>query len=232
MFEEDMNKQLVLIRKAYDLTVEQYKNGIDLLTNLPDDIKNSPSFKTIMRDKDQLNSGAKDIHEYLEPKPGMRLLDAGCCANLANYRLDKWQSIYYGVDISPKLINAMRNFVISKNLSIGGLWVTDITKLPFEDNYFDIATVIGVFEYCTLEYIKESLVELKRVLKPKAKMVLDIPNLEQPDVNVMFKIEEFLDRPNILNSREAFEEILMLLFKIERIDDSLLMIKYFVRPNK
>jgi ubiquinone/menaquinone biosynthesis C-methylase UbiE len=232
MFEEDMNKQLVLIRKAYDLTVEQYKNGIDLLTNLPDDIKNSPSFKTIMRDKDQLNSGAKDIHEYLEPKPGMRLLDAGCCANLANYRLDKWQSIYYGVDISPKLINAMRNFVISKNLSIGGLWVTDITKLPFEDNYFDIAAVIGVFEYCTLEYIKESLVELKRVLKPKAKMVLDIPNLEQPDVNVMFKIEEFLDRPNILNSREAFEEILMLLFKIERIDDSLLMIKYFVRPNK
>ena len=227
-----MNKQLTLIRKAYDLTVEQYKNGIDPLADLPDDIKNSPGFETIIRDKNQLNSGAKDIKEYLEPKPGMRFLDAGCCANLVNYRLDKWQSIYYGVDISPKLIKAMRNFATSKNLSIGGLWVVDITKLPFEDNLFDIAAVIGVFEYCTLEYIKESLVELKRVLKPKAKMVLDIPNLEQPDINLMFKIEEFSGRPNIPNSKSAFEKILKPLFTIERIDDSRVMIKYFVRAIK
>lgn len=162
----------------------------------------------------------------------MRFLDAGCCANLANYRLDKWQSIYYGVDISPNLIDAMRNFVKQKNISIGGLWVADITKLPFEDNFFDIAAVIGVFEYCTLEYIKESLVELNRVLKPKAKLVLDIPNLEQPDINLMFKIEEFSGRPNIPNSKSAFGKILKPLFTIERIDDSRMMIKYFVRAIK
>lgn len=232
MCKKDMDKLLAQIQKTYDLTVEQYKKGIDPLTNLPEEIKNSPGFERIIRDKNQLNSGAKDIKEFLEPKSGMRFLDAGCCANIVNYRLDKWQSIYYGVDISPKLINAMRNFVRQENISIGGLWVADISKLPFKDNFFDIAAVVGVFEYCALEYINESLVELKRVLKPKAKLVLDIPNSEHPDVNIMFKIERFLGRPNIPISRASFEKIIKPLFAIEQINDSRVMIKYFVRVIK
>jgi len=76
------------------------------------------------------------------------------------------------------------------------------------------------------------LAELNRVLKPQAKMVLDIPNLEHPDVNLMFKIEEFLGRPNIPNSRESFEEVLKPLFSIERLDDSRVMIKYFIHNLK
>lgn len=232
MIKEDMKKQLDLIRQAYDLTIEQYKKGIELLADIPDDIKNSPGYKAIMAEKENLNSGSTDIKEYLNPKSGMRFLDAGCCANLANYRLDKWQSTYYGIDISPNLIKAMRNFIKSENISTGGLWVGDISRLPFEDNFFDIAAVIGVFEYCTLGYVKESMAELKRVLKPEAKMVFDLPNLENPDVNVMFKIEEFLGRPNIPKSRIAFEKIIKPLFFIDRIDDSRVMIKYFTRAIK
>jgi len=227
-----MSQQLKKIRKAYDLTVEQYQKGINPFDNIPKEIRNSPGFKAIIADKDKLNSGALDVKDYLSPKPGMRLLDAGCCANLANYRLDKWQSTYYGVDISSALIDAMKNFAENENISVCGLRVADISKLPFDDNFFDIATVIGVFEYCTLDYNKDSLAELNRVLKPQAKMVLDIPNLEHPDVNLMFKIEEFLGRPNIPNSRESFEEVLKPLFSIERLDDSRVMIKYFIHNLK
>ena len=228
----DINQQLKKIRDAYDLTVVQYQKGFNPFDNIPEEIINSPGFKAIMTDKDKMNSGAPDIKEYLNPKLGMRFLDAGCCANLANYRLDKWQSTYYGIDLSPALIDAMKSFAKKENISVGSLKVTDISKLPFADDFFDIAAVIGVFEYCTIEYIKDSLSELNRALKPQAKMVLDIPNLEHPDVALMFKLEEYLQRPNIPNPRFVFEEFLKPLFSIERFDDSRGMTKYFVRNIK
>jgi cyclopropane fatty-acyl-phospholipid synthase-like methyltransferase len=232
MLNTDINQQLKKIQKAYDLTVEQYQKGINPFDSIPEEIINSPGFKAIMADKDKLNSGAPDIKEYLNPKSGMRFLDAGCCANPANYRLDKWQSTYYGVDISSALVNAMKSFAKKEDISVGSLKVADISKLPFADNFFDIATVIGVFEYCTIDYIKDSLAELNRVLKPHAKMVLDVPNLEHPDVSIMFKLEEYLGRPNKPNSRFAYEEALKPLFSIEKFDDTRVMIKYFVRNIK
>ena len=232
MIRADINRQLDRIRKAYDLVVEQYKKEINPLDNMSEEIINSHGFKAIMADKNKINSGASDIKEYLNPKSGMRLLDVGCSANLANYRLDRWSSTYYGVDISPALINAMKSFAEKENISVGALMVADISKLPFADNFFDIATVIGVFEYCTIEYIKDALAELNRVLKPQAKVVLDIPNLAHLDVSIMFKLEEYLGRPNIPNSRLAYEEVLKPLFSTERFDDTKVMIKYFVRNVK
>ena len=232
MTEENMDKQLERIRKAYDLTVEQYKKGINSFDGIPIEIRNSSGFKDIIADKGKLNSSAPDIKEYLNPEHRMRFLDAGCCANLANYRLDKWGSTYYGVDIAPALINAMKDFVKHNQISIGGLCETEITKLPFDDSFFDIAAVIGVLEYCSFGYTKTALSELNRVLKIQSKMVLDIPNLEHPHVNTMFKLEEYLGRPNIPKSRSAFEQIMGSLFLVERVDDSRVMLKYFVKTIK
>jgi ubiquinone/menaquinone biosynthesis C-methylase UbiE len=69
----------------------------------------------------------------------------------------------------------MKNFAERKQVSIGGLYVAEVSELPFDDNFFDIAAVIGVLEYCSLEYIEKSLVELNRVLKPGSRLVLDVP---------------------------------------------------------
>lgn len=234
MTEENMVKQLERIRKAYNLTVEQYNKGFDSFTNVPKNFKNTPDFKAFLEGTGPLltGSGVPEYKEYLAPKSGMRFLDAGCCANLANYRLDKWGSTYYGVDIAPALINAMKGFVKHNQISIGGLYVAEITRLPFDDCFFDVAAVIGVLEYCSFGYTKAALSELNRVLKIQSKMVLDIPNLEHPHVNTMFKLEEYLARPNIPKSRSAFEKILASLFSVERVDDSRIMLKYFVRTMK
>lgn len=87
-----MNKQLDRIQKAYDLTVEQHENGINPLDDVPQDIKNSPFYKSLMVESEVLGSGAPYIKEYLAPGPGMRFLDVGCSANIWNYRLDRWPS--------------------------------------------------------------------------------------------------------------------------------------------
>ncbi|KPK64519.1 hypothetical protein AMJ83_02080 [candidate division WOR_3 bacterium SM23_42] len=226
----DVKEQLEGIRKAYDLTVEQYMKGVDPLDSVPDEIANLPGYAEITNNTD-LCSGAPDIKEYLHPEKGMRYLDAGCCANLVIHRLHRWPSVYYGVDISPALIEAMRKFADNHDIPIGALHVADVANLPFDNAFFDIASLIGVLEYCTIEYTESALDELCRVLKSNARMVLDIPNLQHPHVQTALKLEEYLGRPNIPKGRKAFEKLLSRFFITERVDDSLVMLKYFVRKN-
>jgi ubiquinone/menaquinone biosynthesis C-methylase UbiE len=225
-----MDDRLEEIRRAYDLTVEQFRKGIDPMDSVPDDIRNTDFFRSLSSVKD-LNSSAADIREYLSPEKGMKFLDAGCSANLANYNLGEWPSLYYGVDISPALIKAMKSYAEANNTPVGGLYVADISSLPFENKYFDIAAVVGVLEYCTLEYISQALQELHRVFKPGARAVLDIPNSDHPHAADMQRLETNLGRPNFIHRRSEFEKLLRSLFKIEKTDDSRVMIKYFVRSE-
>ncbi len=227
-----VNEVLERIRGAYDLTVEQYERGQDPLAKVPDDFKNSPEFKEFINTPAGCNSADPRIKEYLSPSAGMRFLDAGCCANLANYRLDKWPSLYHGADISPRLIAAMKAFADRNRIRVGALEVAELSALPFEADFFDIACVIGVFEYMPLDYIERALRELSRVLKPRARVVMDIPNPGHPHYPIMLKLEEYLGRPHILCPRAAFEKILMQAFIIERADDERVMLTYFVKNNK
>ena len=228
----DIDKHLDRIRQAYDLTVEQYVKGVNTYADIPDEIRNSAFYKSLAEDKNLLNTGAPDVKDYLSPESGMRFLDAGCSANLVNYRLDLWPSRYFGVDISPALISSMKNFVSRQHILIGELHVADLSKLPFDDNFFDISAVIGVLEYCPLEYIKTALFELNRVLKSKSRAVIDIPNQSHPYARDMARLEQHLNRPIFLHSRANFEELLEPSFTIEQVSYSRVMLKYFLKAKK
>ena len=162
----------------------------------------------------------------------MAFLDAGCGADLEAHGFHNWPSTFYGVDISTALIDRMKEFVQRNKLRIGGLYVAEIVDMPFEDNYFDIALLIGVLEYYPLEYTRMAVEEIHRVLKPSAKLVVDIANLRHAHVALMFKLEEYLRRPNVPKSRQDFEKLLKPLFSIDNVDDSKVMLKYFVRNKK
>jgi ubiquinone/menaquinone biosynthesis C-methylase UbiE len=226
-----MEEQLDRVRRAYDLTVEQYRKGINPYISVPEDIRNTDFFQSLYRE-DNLNSASSDIRKYLSPETGMKFLDAGCSANLANYNLGEWPSVYYGVDISPALIKAMKEYAAAGNIPVGGLYVADISAMPFNDDFFDIAAVIGVLEYCTLEYISLSLRELHRVMKPESRVVLDIPNTGHPYASDMQRLEEYLQRPIFLHPRPEFEKLLTSVFSIDIIDDSKVMLRYFIRTVK
>lgn len=226
-------EQLKRIRASYDSTVRDFKAGINPLATVPQKFKNSKAFKSFLKETDPTVTGssAPEIKSFLQPKSGMKCLDAGCCANLATNRFDKWPSTYYGIDISPVLIQEMEKFAIEAGIKIGGLEVSEIIDLPFSGDFFDIAMVIGVFEYVSMDYAALSLKELNRVLKPGARMVLDFPNLDHPHVETMFQLEEYLQRPNIPKTREQFELALKPLFSIVKTNEKHVMLKYFVKNN-
>ena len=224
-----MDKRLEQVRQAYNLTVEQYRRSIDPLSCVPESIRRSAFYQSFASGESHSNSASPDIRDYLRPQPSMRFLDVGCSANLVNYRLDLWPSTYYGIDISPALIEAMKGFAEARKLTLGGLYVAEAARLPFEDRFFNIAAAIGVFEYCSLPCCRRSLSELARVLRHGSPVVMDIPNREHPHARDMAKLESFLGRPIYLHVRSNFEIALEPFFSTESIDDSAAMIRYFLR---
>ena len=227
-----MDERLDRIRRAYDLTVRQYEDGIDPLDQVPSDFRSSPELAALLDDANACNSGAPENREFLDPKTAMRFLDVGCGASLANYHLHRWESTYFGVDVSSVLVAAMSRFARRNGIAIGGLGVAELAALPFAADSFHIAAVIGVLEYCSTNHVTRAVPELHRVLKPDARIVLDIPNLENRHVDTMFRLEEYLGRCGFRHSRTDFEERLQSHFSIARCDDAHVMLKYFCRAVK
>lgn len=226
------NDRLQTIAKAYDATVDEYDQGIDDEDKLPEDFKKSAEYLELQ----QLgaSSGMSEIKEFLQPREGMKFLDVGSCANLFTYRLDQWGSLYYGVDISPKLVERMKGFAKRNKLHIGGMFVADMAKLPFEDDFFDIAAVIGVLEYYDLPYMENAFAELSRVLKRNSKVVLDVLNTRHKLTDTMMKTETYKGRsyPKKVPSNEEVESALDENFTVEKADVSGPMATYYLTVKK
>ena len=224
-----MKDQIKRIRDAYNLTLWQYNNDIDPFQDLPKEFTDSPEFKEfIAENQGECCSGSPEIKNYLNPQIGMKYLDLGCAASLVSYQLYKWDSEYYGIDISDQLIRAMDKFVEDNQISIGGLFVGEINKLPFRKSFFDIAACVGVLEYFSLEYNEQVLSELHRVARPGGRVVLDIPNEDHKHYHVMLRLEELLDRPIIPYHISDFEEILLNHFIIMKTDARFVMKRYYL----
>ena len=131
-----MDEQLDRIRRAYDLTVRQYEDGIDPLDQVPADFRSSSELAALLDDANACNSGAPENREFLDPKTAMRFLDVGCAASLANYHLHRWESTYFGVDMSSVLVAAMSRFARRNGIAIGGLGVAELAVLPFAADSF------------------------------------------------------------------------------------------------
>ena len=105
---------------------------------------------------------------YLLPylRPGLRVLDFGCgpgtiSAGLANAVAP---GELHGVDMEKSQTDLARAVAASQRLSNAIFHVGDVTDMPFEDDYFDVAHCHNV-----LMHVPDTtavLAEVKRVLKP------------------------------------------------------------------
>ncbi len=120
-----------------------------------------------------------DFHR-LGIKPGYKVLDIGCGParhTCAAYRFEKITAI--GADLSFNDIKEARiqldyhDMIGEHKGGAWGLLVTDITCLPFKDNYFDLVICSEVMEHIPDE--KNAAKEIVRVLKPKHNLVVSVP---------------------------------------------------------
>jgi ubiquinone/menaquinone biosynthesis C-methylase UbiE len=232
-----MKNQLEIIAKSYDRCIDLGRKGIDPYKNLPEMITSDPDY---IEYKAELKhgfegSGAKEIVQYLLPNSNMKFVDLGCCLNLMFRGYDKWPSEYYGVDISSETIKLLNEYVEKNRISIGLLYCGGIHETPFDNNYFDIASCIGVLEYFEKDYVEKALEEAHRIIKPNGKLVLDIPNIESVTGKMMMKIEEYIGRRERFNMLpDEFEDILRKYFTIEKNDrgNNAMGVVYYLRCKK
>ncbi len=92
-----------------------------------------------------------------------RIVDLGCgnCRNLIMFK----NFICYGTDFSSKMLEKAK--LTSNKYDLGiKLYKTDLTKLPFKDNFFDYALMVASLHNLeTKEKREKALEELYRILR-------------------------------------------------------------------
>lgn len=101
---------------------------------------------------------------------GDDVLEIGVGSGVLVRNLGQYKRVsLYAVDVSAQALNNIEKYLKDKQLA-------DISneRLKFKDNTFDTVICLEVFEH--LQNPHYTLMEIQRVLKPKGKLILSIPN--------------------------------------------------------
>jgi ubiquinone/menaquinone biosynthesis C-methylase UbiE len=126
---------------------------------------NSP-IRAFVQDKYEL----KILRAMTSLKNAQTVLEIGCGNGNGSKLIKKYFSPknIVGIDLDEKMVK----IALKRNLDTGISYrVMDATKLDFKDGYFD-----AVFDFGIIHHIpnwKDSLKEIKRVLKPEGELILE-----------------------------------------------------------
>ena len=137
----------------------------------------------------------------------------------------------YGLDVAKEALNST-NFrlkkypELEKNAKLS-LLPLDATKVPYPDNYFSYGVALSILSLLgTEDKVRLLLSELKRVMAPKGKIIIDINDHESEFSKGKKQIEKnvFLSKPMeneikcfCLENEKDFENLIKDYFKIEDI---------------
>jgi cyclopropane fatty-acyl-phospholipid synthase-like methyltransferase len=109
-----------------------------------------------------------------------KVLDLGCGAGRHVVFMAQENIVPFGMDFSKEGIRHTRERLAQagypqyqENCVWGG-----VTKIPFEDGFFDGLVCYGVLYYLNYSGIKETVAEIKRVLKPGGKAFIYVRSIE------------------------------------------------------
>lgn len=128
------------------------------------------------------------------------VIDVGC-GDGGLFEVVKRTAHYTGVDISPTQLAAFRRSLAPEEKKHVRLMKSDITKLPFADNSFDLAFACDVLEH-VLEPEKV-FKEIHRVVKKDGFVVFSIPNENLLQLARLLTLRFPLRSPDHINALEV-----------------------------
>jgi ubiquinone/menaquinone biosynthesis C-methylase UbiE len=157
-----------------------------------------------------------EVKEFLKNKKG-KILDLGCGTG-RNF-IEKKGLEFYGIDFSEQMVKLAKKKPYKKVLK-SNAW-----EIKFPDNFFDCALYISALHCIPSEKDrKKSLIELVRVLKPKARAFISVWDKEQPKFKDKGK-EIYLKWGFQKNGKESYVERYYKLYTKKEIIN--LLKKYF-----
>tara|TARA_B110000027_G_scaffold105875_1_gene112412 strand:+ start:1495 stop:2154 length:660 start_codon:yes stop_codon:yes gene_type:complete len=111
----------------------------------------------------------KDFSDYYNLKDDSKILDVGCAKGFMLFDFYKLNSNFdlHGIDISKYAIDNSVSEVKNK------LQVSNATKLPYEDNFFDLVISINTIHNLERTECATALKEISRVSKKNAFITVD-----------------------------------------------------------
>ena len=144
-------------------------------------------------------------------KPGMVVLDIGCGRGDVVFCSAMHGAQAVGLDYSPDAIEiAKSELKASENIPLKDLisfTVGDAKHIPFPDSIFDIVFMFDVIEHLHPWELHECLVEVKRVLKPDGRLILETaPNTWFLKFGQLFeKLARRLFQKRVIPTREKYD---------------------------
>jgi ubiquinone/menaquinone biosynthesis C-methylase UbiE len=103
-----------------------------------------------------------------------RILDIGC-GSTPLFLMSSTVHEKYGIDPNLSEIGFSDAIKSVDNLHLIKFDIEADQKLPFEDNFFDVVTMLAVFEHIEQDKLNNTLTEIKRVLKKNGRFILTTP---------------------------------------------------------
>lgn len=176
--------------------------------DLPAEVESMPMFQDWASGKLQ-NQIASIFWEAYKPKKNQKWLDIGCGISFLIYPWRDWNALFYGQEISSAAHDILRsrgpqlNSKLFKNIHLGGAH-----QLPYEDQFFDGIIATGWSNYYGLDYWKQVLTEMKRVLKPKGTLLLDVLNPDSELAEDWAILETYFGAEIMLTPLEDWSQLL------------------------
>jgi SAM-dependent methyltransferase len=99
-----------------------------------------------------------------------KILDIGC-GTMPFFLLNVRFAQKFGLD--PALRG---NLIANENMVLKRFDIEENIKLPFQDDFFDVVTMLAVFEHIDPDMLVDVLEEIKRVLKKDGRFILTTPS--------------------------------------------------------
>lgn len=145
------------------------------------------------------------VKNYFYGRENNKIIDVGCGTGEFSVFFDPKN--YTGIDVEVAYIEyAKKNYQ-------GEFLAVDATKLPFADQSFDTAVILGVLHHSPDDKCVRIFNEMKRVLKNGAG-VLVLEDVASGGDSKITKILHNLDKGNFIRSAEQYGNLLNPHFKI------------------
>jgi len=99
-----------------------------------------------------------------------KVLDVGC-GSLPFFLLNTNFKEKYGVDPNVDATEAQNN------MNLYNIVLSGNNSLPFDNDFFDVITMLAVFEHLEIDILVNILSEIYRVLRPGRRFILTTPHL-------------------------------------------------------
>jgi len=109
------------------------------------------------------------------------VLDAGCgLGGKTVFYAQKGCEHIYGVDMDTTHIELSKQFAAEKGVDNATFQIESLEQMSFESNTFDLIFLNGVLEHIVRDKLVPALAELRRVLKPGGRILIEFPPWTSP----------------------------------------------------